>query len=296
MAKVGLVSVLYNSDNVLEGFIKSISLQTFTDYHLYLIDNTSNDKTDKYLTELISKYHIANITHVKNSNNEGVAKGNNQGIELSMLNGCKYTLLLNNDIEFDQPNLLHDLVERSEKKNENLIIPKILFFDNRKIWMAGGKMDFWLGVNSHIGYNCADEDIYNHEMYVSYAPTCFMLIANSVFKDVGYMDEQYFVYYDDTDFVYRAQKKGYKILYLPHLCLLHKVSSSTGGEDTQFAVYYLLRNRILFLRKNFHNIRFLFAILYCSLSSVYRYIKNAKYRKTIVSAFKDGATLKIKHL
>jgi GT2 family glycosyltransferase len=294
MAILGLVTVLFNSDNVLEGFFKSLSLQTYQDFNLYIIDNTPSVETDLLLSDLLKKNSITTYYHIKNSTNVGVAKGNNQGIELSLSHNCKYTLLLNNDIEFSQPKLLGDLVEIAEERNENLIVPKILFFENRKIWMAGGKMNLWLGVTSHIGYNCQDNDMYDYEIYVSYAPTCFMLIRNTVFEEIGIMDEQYFVYYDDTDFVYRAQQKMYNILYSPQFCILHKVSSSTGGEDSKFAVHYMLRNRILFIRKNFRNVRFFLAMSYCFLSSVYRYIKKAKYRKTIVSAFLAGISLKIK--
>lgn len=293
MSTIGLVTVLFNSNDVLEGFFKSLAQQTYKTFNLYIVDNTPSIETDLLLSDLQRKYSVPQYTHIKNTTNVGVAKGNNQGIELSISDNCEYTLLLNNDIEFSQPGLFNDLVEIAEKRNENLITTKILFFDSKKIWMAGGIMDFWLGVTSHIGYNCDDDDKYNREMYVSYAPTCFMLVRNTVFKEIGAMDEQYFVYYDDTDFVYRALKNGFKLLYVPEYCILHKVSSSTGGEDSQFSVYYMLRNRILFLRKNFKNIRFLYGYSYCCLSSIYRYIKKAKYRKTIVSAFREGMRMEI---
>src|SRR5260221_2631542 len=221
MAKIGLVTVLFNSENVLEGFFKSLSQQTCKDFNLYIVDNTPSIKTDLLLSDLLKKYPITNYYHIKNQINVGVAKGNNQGIELSLSDDCKYTLILNNDIEFDQSELFDDLIRAAEHGNENLIVPKIMFFDNKKIWMAGGTMNLWLGVTSHIGYNCQDNATYNKEMYISYAPTCFMLVRNSVFKEIGIMDEQYFVYYDDTDFVYRALKSGYKLLYVPKYTILH---------------------------------------------------------------------------
>lgn len=293
MSKIGLVTVLYNSNNVLEGFFKSIALQTYKDFNLYIIDNTPSVETDELLSDILKRYDIINYNHIKNTANVGVAKGNNQGIELSISDGCIYTLLLNNDIEFDQIEMFGDLIKTAGNSEENLIVPKILFFENRKIWMAGGKMNFWLGITSHIGYNCQDGAVYNQKMYVSYAPTCFMLVKNEVFKKIGVMDEQYFVYYDDTDFVYRALRGGYRLLYLPKYLILHKVSSSTGGEESTFSVYYMLRNRILFIRKNFKNIRFFISVFYCFLSSVYRYIKKTKYRRTIISAFYEGLTIEI---
>ena len=110
MAKIGLVTVLFNSDMVLPGFIESLVTQSFSDYHLYLIDNTSNDATDALLCKLVAQYNLSNYTHVKNEKNVGVAKGNNQGIELSIKDGSTYTVLLNNDIEFDQPISVENIV------------------------------------------------------------------------------------------------------------------------------------------------------------------------------------------
>jgi GT2 family glycosyltransferase len=49
-----------------------------------------------------------------------------------------------------------------------------------------------------------------------------------VIEEIGLMDEKYFAYYDDTDFVLRAIRKGYKLWYEPTIQINHKVSSSSG--------------------------------------------------------------------
>ena len=69
MAKIGLVTVLFKSDDVLDGFLKSLSMQTFNDFHLYLIDNSANDNTDKLLKELVDRYGLTNYTHICTSSN-----------------------------------------------------------------------------------------------------------------------------------------------------------------------------------------------------------------------------------
>ena len=251
MAKIGLVTVLFNSESVLEGFIKSLSIQTFPDYHLYLIDNTPGPETDRLLDQLIKQYPIENYTHIKNDSNVGIAKGNNQGIELSLNEGCEYTLLLNNDIEFHQNQLFKDICTYALENKEDLIIPKIFYYGTNKIWMAGGTLQKYSGKTTHVGDHAENNGEFDQPAYFEYAPTCFMLIKNSVFKKTGIMDENYFVYYDDTDFIYRAVKAGYKIFYMPTLEVMHKVSTSTGGAESLFTIYYTNRNRIYFLRKNF---------------------------------------------
>ncbi len=289
MTKVGLVTVLYGSDDVLDGFLKSLSIQTFTDYHLYLIDNATNDNTDKLLKDLTRKYGIANYTHVKNTSNAGVARGNNQGVELSIDDGACYTLLLNNDIEFSQPELLNDMVFHAEKYSESIIIPKIYFYDSGKVWMAGGRFLMLKGSTIHVGEGDTDGKAYNKEKYYKYAPTCFMLINNKVFDAIGLMDEKYFVYYDDTDFMYRAYKKGYRVKFLPQLRILHKVSSLTGGDKSLFSIYYGTRNRVYFIKKNFTGFSYLCSMTFTLTSRFVKFlIYDKEQRQQLLKAISDA--------
>lgn len=276
---IGLVTVLFNSDEVLEGFFKSVSQQAFKNYHLFLIDNTPSAATDALIAKCSVKYPVTAYTHIKNADNAGVAKGNNQGIELSIAAGATHTLLLNNDIEFYQDNLFGDIYQTAVDKNEPLVIPKILFFDSHKIWMAGGRMNHFKGTSLHVGEGDDDGPQYNNFKHFEYAPTCFMLIDNKVFKQIGMMDEKYFVYYDDTDFIYRITKAGYKIFYMPHLVVLHKVSSLTGGEESLFSIYYSNRNRLYFIRKNYAGLRFLVAFLVTLSTRLVKFIKYSPQQK-----------------
>ncbi|WP_345952070.1 glycosyltransferase family 2 protein [Mucilaginibacter sp. PAMB04274] len=296
MPLVGLVTVLYKSDDVLEGFIKSLYEQTFTDYCLYLIDNDPNPQTDKVLMDLLAIYPIQNYKHIKSEFNYGVAKGNNEGIKLSLESKTSYTLLLNNDIEFDNVNGLKSFVDLAIEKKESIVIPKILFYGTNKIWMAGGKLIKYKGVTIHAGEGDDDDGKYDVDKYFKYAPTCFMLIHNSVFKNVGLMDEKYFVYYDDTDFIYRCIVKGYQIYYYHNFKIFHKVSFSTGGDDSLFSIYYGRRNRIYFLTKNLNFIERIIPITYTFCTSLLKSLKyNSAQREKIFKGLIDGFKLNLKN-
>lgn len=292
MAKIGLVTVLYNSDNVLEGFFRSLSLQSFSDYKLYIIDNSPNTKSDNLIKEFIKRYPIREYEHIKSVGNIGVAAGNNVGIKASLEDNSDYVLLLNNDIEFEDPSLIEEMVKCAELKNEHLIIPKILFYDSRKIWMAGGKMLYVKGATTHIGENKDDAPQYNKEIYCNYAPTCFMLISRKVIAEIGFMDEKYFVYYDDTDFIYRAIKKKYKILYLPYFTVLHKVSAISGGALSVFGTYYLTRNRLYFIHKNFKGFPKIVSLFYAYSAFIIKSLFYKKeIRRSLFKGLKDGSIL-----
>ncbi len=289
MAKVGLVTVLYNSNDVLKDFFKSLSIQSFTDYHLYLIDNSVSDETDALLVKLSEEYPVPLYTHIKNPDNYGVAKGNNQGIELSLRQGAEYVVLLNNDIDFPQPHLLQDLVQHAIEKGEDIIVPKIFYHGTRKIWLAGGKFIHYKGTSETFGDQQEDSEEYNKEMYFTYAPTCFMLISKKVFDVIGLMDEKYFVYYDDNDFILRAIKKGFKIWYMPSLEVFHKVSVSTGGSESLFSIFYLNRNRIYLIRKLYRFPMKQIALSQALITQSIRYLQyNKKKKETLLKAFKHG--------
>ncbi|MCB0284685.1 MAG: glycosyltransferase family 2 protein [Calditrichaeota bacterium] len=292
MGKIGLVTVLYKCDDVLPGFFKSISLQQYSDYVLYLIDNSENPDTDQLIEHLAVKYPLTQYMHHKTGGNIGVAAGNNIGAGLAFDSGCSHIILLNNDIEFEQDYLFTRLMEQCDG-GEKMIVPKVYYFDTRRVWMAGGYMDKWRALGVHYGYNKPDLPKYDQRKYISYAPTCFMMIAKEVYDRIGYTDEQYFAYYDDTDFVWRATKAGFKLLYEPLLHILHKVSSSTGG-NSPFYVYYSNRNKIYFIRKNLRGIQRYFAFVYTFLSRVVFYLRFDKVRRRkLIQGIKDGFKIQV---
>ena len=244
------------------------------------------------LAELLIKYLVTDYTHIKNDKNNGVALGNNQGIKQSLQDGCDYVILLNNDIEFDQTYLFSEMIDLAENKGEDLIVPKIYFYGTNKIWMAGGKILKYKGYTINYGEGEEDGPQYNNDLYCNFAPTCFMLINKKVFADVGLMDEKYFVYFDDTDFLYKAAKKGYRILYHANLKVFHKISSSTGGtgdKESPFSLYYSHRNRLYFIRKNFTGASRLVSLSYTLITRLFKYISYNKENKTIfLKSVKDG--------
>jgi GT2 family glycosyltransferase len=258
---IGVVTVLYNSDEVLDGFFASLALQSDVIFRLYVIDNSATSSGLDLARVLTKRYNIK-AELIFNNANVGVARGNNQGIEMALADGCKLVLLANNDVEFGATTLrrLHDALEGGI---EQVATPKIMFFDDpEKIWYGGGYINTWKMGTPHYGMRERDIGQLDHQTYVDYAPTCFMLIHASVFADVGRMDEKYFAYFDDTDFVWRMAARGIRIRFVSNAVVLHKVSFSTGGSNSPFSLYYTNRNRVYFIRKNLRGARKLVAMAY----------------------------------
>lgn len=292
MARIGLVTVLFKSDEVLPGFFRSISQQTHRDYILYLVDNSENITTDALISRCQEDFPVTLCRHIKTGGNTGVAAGNNTGIRAALEDECTHILLLNNDIEFSQEDMFTRLLETAEVKGESLIVNRIFYYGENKLWMAGGYMDEWRALGVHYGYNKPDRPVYHVPRYITYAPTCFMLVKKEVIEKIGMMDERYFAYYDDTDFVLRATRAGFRIWYDPSLVVLHKVSSS-AGTNSPFYVYYSNRNKIYFIRKNFRGIRRWFALAYTLVSRVVFWLRfDPVRRKKLIEGLKEGFAMK----
>lgn len=252
---IGVVTITFNSASVIEPFMESMLSQTHRDFILYIIDNISNDNT----LELIAKYPDERVVIIANQDNVGVAAGNNQGMLKALEDGCEYVMLLNNDVEFE-PDLFKKLIREMNDHKFSLITPKMMYHsDPERIWYAGCKWNIKQGYMApHRGQKEIDTGKYDKVEQVDYAPTCCVLMKKEVIDDIGYMDEKYFAYYDDTDYFYRiSMQKKHKVLYYPFVKFYHKVgglTKSKTGTATQFKfgnfhIRLSTRNKVYYLRK-----------------------------------------------
>lgn len=244
--RIGVVTVTFNSSSVIDDFMASLLRQRHTEFAVYIIDNASSDDTLKRL----SKYQDSRIVTLANATNLGVAEGNNIGIRAAIRDGCDAVLLINNDTEFDEE-ILSRLWNGLHQYGSDMIAPKIVYFDDPStIWAAGGYFSRFWGASRHFGSDQRDSEPFNKPRVIAYSPTCCLLARKEVFQRVGLMDPAYFVYLDDTDFCFRALAAGARLLYLPSARVLHKVSTLTGGGESEFALRYCVRNEVYFFLKN----------------------------------------------
>ena len=294
MAKIGIVTVLYNSEKVLDEFFESLESQTIKDIILYVVDNASSDGGLKKVQQL-SKNISFKCKIIPESQNGGIAKGNNIGIREALRDGCQYILLSNNDIVLNDSYTLEKLLKRIEITNADIITPKIRKYSNPdEIWAAGGRFRFFGTKTQHIGANTKDTDKFNSEREIDYTPTCFVLIRRDVFDKVGLMDERFFVYFDDTDFIHRVKRSGHTIKYTPCTSILHNESSSTG-KMSYFKIYQLSKNQLIYTKKNFSkSIYFLLLLRNWVIHYTYHRIKfNKNQLEAEYTGLIDGMKIQI---
>jgi len=241
------------------------SIQKINDYAWGNLEVKSNffkyDPTDKPIG--IIRYNKKNseiakfskghkqLILIENKKNYGFAEGNNVGIEFAIKNlNPNYILLLNNDTVVDK-DFLKILVQEGQANSKiGILGPKMYYYDNPNlIWSIGGKIDWKLARGLHIGINETDTGQYKEKTNFDYINGSAILIKRKVLEEIGLLDEKFFLYFEETDLALRASKKGYHSTYIPNAKIWHKVSKSSGGIKKEVGLYYITRNRLIFMKK-----------------------------------------------
>ncbi|MBE6049619.1 MAG: glycosyltransferase family 2 protein [Clostridium sp.] len=242
---VYIILVNYNGvEHTLE-CIESLQKINYKNFKIIVVDNASFDDC----CNIVSKKY-KDVYCIQSSENLGFAAGNNIGIKVALKEKADYILLLNNDTTVEK-NFLNILVDEQFKSTEvGVTISKIKNYYNRNIiWYAGGDIDLFKANTIIYGLREEDKGQFNTKKEVGFASGCCMLINREVIENVGYLDESYFLYYEDTDYSVRIRKGGYKMIYCPESVIYHKESVSTERFSENYQ-YYFVRNRLLFTKNN----------------------------------------------
>jgi GT2 family glycosyltransferase len=252
LPKVGIVTVNYNGKGYIVDFVRSVRALHYHNHELFLLDNAS---TDGSVDELLSVY--PDIAIVRMELNVGIVAGNNLGIKYFLEQGeTDYILLLNPDT-IHKPDFLDELVKFANART--LVAPRSYFYDQQNILNTTvGDFNWWRGVMSAPFYNRPDTQrtcqIQDVELAASYA----LLVPVRAFIDVGMMDEAYFMYYDDPDFVLRAGKAKYRVVYNPNAIIYHRENRpymmrkllGKGWRYWRFILVYFIECSLHYLRFN----------------------------------------------
>lgn len=233
--------------------LKKADLPKGITQQIVVVDNSP--VPDGTLEKALKKFKGVNliITH----QNTGFARGNNLGIKQGLKQGCDYFLLLNNDVEVHSQFLRHLIAVA--QAGADIVVPKIYFakgFEYHQdryqksqlgkiIWYAGGYFDWNNIYSGHYGMDEVDQGQFDQEKTIDFANFCCVLIKKQVFKTIGLLNEDYFLYWEDGDFSVRAQRAGFKLIYQPKSIIWHK-SSGSSASGSQLHDYYLTRNRLIF--------------------------------------------------
>ena len=242
---VGIVVVNYNSADFIDEFCASLSAVEYPSWRLVVVDSASADGSMETIERAFPE-----ATTVRCAENVGFAAGANIGIERALALGVHYLLFLNDDVTLT-PAFLSRLVLAVDERT--MVVPKILYyFDHALISTHAGRFDWRLGLFRDTYGGKPDGPATNRRRDdLDTASFCCALVPAQAFRDAGMLDERFFMYYEETDFIRRAQTAGYRVRYEPSSVIYHRESGSSGGGwMTPFKQYYATRNRLFLVRKH----------------------------------------------
>lgn len=230
--------------------LDSLQQVDYPERQIILVDNGSTDGTVEAVRRAFPDVRL-----ICNRENLRYARANNQAITLALQQGADYVLLLNNDTRV-APDFLTHLVARAESDSRIGMVGAKIYYEapGQRIWYAGGRVSLWRGKIWHVGLRRPDAGQYDEATEVEYITGCCLLASRQCIETVGLLDEDFYMYAEDVDWCYRARRAGFRLMYEPRAKVWHKISSSTGGQQTPggltpFKVRHKIQGMLLFFRK-----------------------------------------------
>lgn len=263
MIDLSIIVINYNTKRLTAECVSSIGKHTKgMRYEIIIVDNASKDGSAAYFRKRLKS---PNVSLVENAENMGFAKANNQGMKRAK---GKYILLLNSDTYFED-NFLANLVAWMEKNPRVAVSSCALKNKDGSLQGTGGhfptlfKVFAWMFFVEDIPL--LDKIIKPfHPMHVKsplykgqknfenpgerdWVTGAFFLLRSTILKNVGYFDEDYFMYVEEVDYCYRIKKAGWKVWYLPQWHIVHLGGASSTKEFPIISEYMGIK---LFYRKH----------------------------------------------
>ena len=247
--RAGRVCVILLNWNGRKDTLECLSSLQQIDYPHFQTIVVDNGSTDGSVSAIRAAY--PEIPLLETGENLGFAGGNNKGIEWALRKTFEWILLLNNDTTV-APDLLTQLIQTSRERPQGKIFgAKIYRYgDPQRIDHCGGFWDPQIAEFISCGADQIDDKFsYEKEEQVDYVTGCALFMHVSVPKKIGLLEPRFFLYWEETDFCFRAKRAGFEIWTAPKAHVYHKVSSSfTGGKPHMH--YFWWRSRLLWVERN----------------------------------------------
>lgn len=273
-----IIVLNYFGQKVLQNTITSLLNLSYPPdkYEIVIVDNNSKDGSRRLIKNLKKKHKT--VRYIFLDKNLGFSKGNNIGIIQAK---GEYIALLNNDCIVDKC-WLSELVKTAVKDKKIFAVNSKIYLRSSKKVQNAGIMVFQDGYGRDIGakvkYQSQDYENdygqYDNEQEIYAACGAASLFSKEHFKKLGYLDQDFFMYYEDVEISERARFHGYKILYCPRAITYHYHAFSSIEWSAKF-IYNTEKGRLLHVFFNFPFVIFFKEYWNFFFLSILRLIKEA---------------------
>jgi GT2 family glycosyltransferase len=226
----------------LETCLPSVLAQTYPNLEIILVDNQTTDDSVAFTEQNFSQVNVI-------STPEPLGFGGANNCAMKRARG-EFFFLVNEDTEME-PDCIAECVRVMIRSDKIAVVaPKMRLFYERAFLNSMGNSIQPDGhaYDNFIGYLDVGQFDETEQVFTA----CFgaSLLRRSVVEQIGYMDEDYFVYYDDTDWSFRARLCGYDVVAAPQAVVYHKFNVTVDTLASTFRVKLVVHNRLRFVWKN----------------------------------------------
>ena len=278
--KISVILVLYNSNYWIDNLIKVFKNLSEWLHEIIVVDNGSIDEGLRLLQQGVDK-----LISIQNSSPKSFAAAINQGTRIAT--GDVF-FIINPDVYIPRTSLWELIHSYNKNQNIAAISPKLLLMKTPGFINGIGNIvrPFWHGYDIGLGH--LDVGQFNHIKELPSACFASIFIPKSSWELVGEVDEEYPMYYEDSDWCYRARNYGLKILFCSSSEVFHGYKSYKVGVENINSTY--IRNisygRIRFSKKNFPRLKStLFLMSYVISDLLYLVIYWLRYQKNFFSDY-----------
>jgi GT2 family glycosyltransferase len=271
------VSIInYNSKNLLEPLLKSLLSQKVKGMEIWVVDNNSPDDGVEMVKKEFKDVHL-----IESPENGGFAKGHNLALKKITTD---YVLILNPDTKLPD-GVIGEMIKFMEDNPDCGVASCKIVGQGKQLNSNGGDLPVGLALFSWIfnlemvpglesltgNFHRTDPEYYQKAHSVGWVGGTFMMIRKNVFNKIGFIPEDYFMYFEDADFCYQARKKNIKVMINPQLSIEHiGGASSKDPRYTQFKGE--MKGLQIFYLKEFGFLAYLLVRLLIYLGTILRII------------------------
>jgi len=240
---ISIIIVNYNWKKWLEKCISSLLNQSYKDFEIIFVDNASVDDSIEYMK---STFKDDRIKIIENNENSWFAWWNNLGYKFSK---WEYILLLNNDTWVEE-NFLENFINEFKKWNIDILWVTEKKYNQEEYNLFIPKIDFFwhpIYFKTKINWNIIN---------LFYTSWVCILFKSELYKKTWWLDNDFFMYFEEIDWMWRIRLYGYKIWQLINLFVYHAGAWTTWTWIKYNSFLWRNQNTLQMLLKNysFHNL------------------------------------------
>ncbi len=252
---VTIIIVAWNQHDKTLACLAAVTAGDYANASVLLVDNGSASPLAAAVIERFPAVQVLRLPE-----NLGFAGGYNAGLREAMSGAADLFLLLNNDT-LPAPDALSQLVAcLAGAPDVGLATAKIYYAaEPRRIWTVGANLNVFLDLKDG-GQGQIDAGQWAAPRDVDFAPFCAVLVRREVVEEVGQLDEEFFLYYEDMDYCRRMRRAGWRLRLCPEAHVWHDVSASSGGRDSPTERYWMAQSSGRYFRKHGRGARLLLIV------------------------------------